>query len=122
MAIATISARGLEEAALQPPSLAARGVVITLALLGATAIGWSSVSLIDIRARGVGQVVTASQTQVVQNLEGGIVTEIKVKDGERVRRGQVLLKLNPKAAEADLKELEVTSVGLLAAGIRLEAS
>ncbi|MEB3198831.1 MAG: HlyD family type I secretion periplasmic adaptor subunit [Candidatus Sericytochromatia bacterium] len=117
----SISARGLEEAALQPPSLVARGIVLSLAALGAVAIGWSAVSLIDIRAKGVGQVVTASQNQVVQNLEGGIVTEILARDGDLVQRGQVLVRLNPKAAKADLSELEVNAVGLLAAGIRLEA-
>lgn len=121
MAITTLSARGLEEAALRPPSLAARGVVLALAGLCAAAVGWSATSLIDIRARGVGQIVTASQTQVVQNLEGGIITDINVRAGATVKRGQVLVRLSPKAAEAELKELEVTAVGLLAAGIRLEA-
>ena len=121
MAITTLSARGLEEAALRPPSLAARGVVVALAGLCASAIAWSATSMIDIRARGVGQIVTASQNQVVQNLEGGIVTDINVRAGDTVKRGQVLFKLSPKAAAAGLEELEATAVGLLAAGIRLEA-
>jgi adhesin transport system membrane fusion protein len=54
-------------------------------------------------------------------LEGGIITDIKVRAGDTVKRGQVLVRLNPKAAQADLSELEVNAVGLLAAGIRLEA-
>ncbi|MEB3284873.1 MAG: HlyD family type I secretion periplasmic adaptor subunit [Candidatus Sericytochromatia bacterium] len=116
-----LSARGLEEAALARPSFAARSLVLSLTVLGVSMIVWSSNSLIDIRARGVGQVVTPSQTQVVQNLEGGIITDIQVRAGDTVKRGQVLVRLNPKAAQADLSELEVNAVGLLAAGIRLEA-
>lgn len=118
---APTSARGLEEAALRPPSIAARGVVLTLATLGAAALAWSATSEIDIRARGVGQIVTSSQTQLIQNLEGGIIEAIKVRNGDTVKRGQVLVRLNPKAAKAELEELEVTAVSLLAAGIRLEA-
>lgn len=115
------SARGLSEQALKPPALAARGIVLVLVAVGVAAITWSAMFEIDIRARGMGQVVTASQTQVVQNLEGGIVTAIDAHNGDVVKAGQVLLKLDPKSLVGELTELQATSVGLLAAGIRLDA-
>jgi adhesin transport system membrane fusion protein len=115
------SARGLAEDALHGPSWTERSVVLVLAGLAASALAWSAVSEIDIRARGTGQVVTASATQVVQHLEGGIVTEIKVKNGDHVKRGQLLVRLSPTNVQGELKEIEAQSVGLLAAAIRLEA-
>ena len=115
------SAQGHFEAALKPPSRAARGMVLAIAVAVAAGIGWASFSDLDIRARGTGQIVTVSQTQVVQNLEGGIVTDIRVKNGDTVKQGQVLIKLDPQTLKGELTEIDATSVGLEVGAIRLQA-
>lgn len=118
---ATLSARSLEEAALRPPTVVIRALIVGFAGLGLAALVWAAACEIDIRARGSGQIVTASQTQVVQNLEGGIVTDIKVRNGDVVQPGQILVQLSPMGLQADLKDREATAAGLQAAVIRLEA-
>ena len=52
--------------------------------------------------RGEGKVITASQTQFVQNLEGGIIDKILVHEGDRVKKDQVLFQLDPRALRLGL--------------------
>lgn len=117
----SLSARSLEERALKRPSLVTRTFVVALAALGAAGVAWAAAFEIDIRARGSGQIVTASQTQVVQNLEGGIVTDIRVKNGDVVKPGQLLVRLDPKGLQAELSDRRANAAGLKAAIVRLEA-
>jgi adhesin transport system membrane fusion protein len=115
------SALALEEHALKGPGRTSRLFVATTLLMLACTTIWAARCPIDIRARGQGAVVTASQNQVVQNLEGGIVTEIKVRNGDTVKRGQLLVKLSPTALEAELKDRQANAAGLKAAIARLGA-
>ena len=54
---------------------------------------WASFAEVDEITRGSGKVIPYGQNQVIQNLEGGIVEAILVHEGERVKKGQVLLKI-----------------------------
>ena len=71
---------------------------------------WASIAKIDEIARGSGKVVPNGQNQIVQNLEGGIVSEILIKEGDLVEKDQVLIKIsneksNSTAASNELKSL-----------------
>jgi adhesin transport system membrane fusion protein len=55
---------------------------------------WASLTVIEEVTRGEGKVIPSSKVQVIQNLEGGIVKNILVDEGETVRRGQILMELS----------------------------
>lgn len=55
---------------------------------------WASFASIDEITRGSGKVIPFGQNQVIQNLEGGIVESILINEGQRVKEGQVILKIN----------------------------
>ena len=55
---------------------------------------WASFASIDEVTRGNGKVIPYGQNQVIQNLEGGIVESILVHEGEKVKKGQILLKID----------------------------
>jgi len=57
-------------------------------------ITWASFANIDELTRGNGKVIPYGQNQVIQNLEGGIVESILVHEGQEVKKGEVLLKIN----------------------------
>lgn len=107
--------------ALKGPRRAA--VLLLLALVATVAAGlvWASQAEIDEVTRGPGKVVPASEVQVAQNLEGGIVAEILVAAGQTVEAGQVLLRIDDTGADASLQELRETAWGLEAAIARLVA-
>lgn len=71
----------------------------------ALAILWGSITEIKELARANGEVTPAGQVQLVQHLEGGIVAELLVSEGEIVDAGQPLVRLQPIAAEGDLGQL-----------------
>ena len=57
-------------------------------------IVWAYLSEIDALTRGQGKVIPTHQIQVIQNLEGGIVSEILVHDGDIVKKGDILIKID----------------------------
>jgi len=84
-------------------------------------IVWMSFAKIDEATRGDGAVIPSGQIQTVQNLEGGIIKEILVKQGDIVEAGQELLQIDNTGVFATLGEKEQRRLFLLGAIARLTA-
>ncbi len=82
---------------------------------------WAMVGKLDIVSTANGKVVPSSQVKHIQHLEGGIVSEIKVREGDRVKKGQVLAALEQTATGADVNELQSRIISLKFDILRLEA-
>lgn len=84
-----------------PPHPAPRRTAIAICALFAIALGWSIVGEVDVVAVAPGRVVVREGTKLVQPSETAVVRAIHVRDGDRVRAGQVLVELDTTAASAD---------------------
>ncbi|MEX0338385.1 MAG: HlyD family type I secretion periplasmic adaptor subunit [Arenibacterium sp.] len=82
---------------------------------------WAAMFEIEEATQATGQVVPASQLQVVQSLEGGIVRTIEIREGDLVEEGQVLMQIDDTSARAQRGELLEREAGLLAEEVRLHA-
>lgn len=82
---------------------------------------WAAKFEIEEATQALGQVVPASQLQVVQSLEGGIVRSIDVREGDLVEEGQVLMQIDDTTARAQRGELLQREAGLMAEEVRLRA-
>lgn len=89
-----------------PPPPLGHGVLYTLLALLVALLAWSVLGKLDIVAVAQGKLVPESFLKIVQPSEAGIVREILVKEGETVREGQVLMRMDSVASEADGKTLE----------------
>jgi adhesin transport system membrane fusion protein len=67
---------------------------------------WAAFSRLDIATQSMGEVAPSDQVQKVQHLEGGIVREIHVKEGQRVKKGDPLVELEGISAMTDKRELD----------------
>jgi hypothetical protein len=76
---------------------------------------------IDMVVRGSGRIVASEHNQVIQHLEGGIVSAILVREGAVVKKGQTLISIADVRANADLGEGRVKILGLRAKIARLSA-
>lgn len=84
-------------------------------------ITWASFAELDERTRGIGRVIPSRQIQVVQNLEGGIIKEIYVREGESVKQGQVLVTIDDTGAGSSFAESKTMIEELAARAARLRA-
>lgn len=82
---------------------------------------WASIAEIDQVVRGHGKVIPSRQVQVLQSLEGGVVSEIHISEGDIVDKGQLLIKLDDTQVAAALRENEVHCMEHRATAARLEA-
>lgn len=82
---------------------------------------WAYFAQIDEIARGDGDIVPSGENQMIQNLEGGIVEEILVKEGESVEKGQLLVKINNEKSKSSLSTNEIKADALEAMIVRLRA-
>jgi multidrug efflux pump subunit AcrA (membrane-fusion protein) len=100
---------------------------LTLAVLYCTAIflviavGWASWATLDEVVVGTGKVIPSSQIQVIQNLEGGILAELTVAEGQVVNKDQVLLRIDDTRFTSSYREAQVKRLALLASIARLTA-
>lgn len=82
---------------------------------------WASIAKVDVIVRTEGRVVPAGKSQIVQHLEGGIVRNILVHEGELVKSGQVLLELSDIQARSSLDQEQSKSSTLRGREARLIA-
>ena len=84
-----------------PVHPAPRRLAYALMALFALALLWSIVGEVDIVAVAPGRIVVSDGTKLIQPLEASVVKAVRVKDGDRVTAGQVLIELDPTMASAD---------------------
>lgn len=82
---------------------------------------WASSAKLDEVAVAMGEVIPQQQLQVVQHLEGGVIEEILVQEGDLVMEGQALMQLNLAGAGINREELQIRLDGLYLAKARLVA-
>src|SRR5215469_11324529 len=80
----------------RPAMLGYAIIVFTFFVLG----GWSAVAKLDAAVVAQGVVTNENNKKTVQHLEGGIVREIFVHEGQKVEKGQVLFRIDPIPAQA----------------------
>ena len=90
-----------------------------IAILGF--LTWANFALIDEIARGDGEIIPSGENQMIQNLEGGIVDEILVTEGQEVKKGQILLKIDNKKSASSYSSNAVRADALQAKIARLRA-
>ena len=82
---------------------------------------WANFALIDEIARGDGEIIPSGENQLIQNLEGGIVKQILVHEGQEVVKGQVLIKIDNKKSTSSFSSNAVKADALQAKIARLRA-
>lgn len=95
--------------------------ILTCAVLLLALVVWSYFATIDMVVRGSGRIVASEHNQVIQHLEGGIVSAILVREGAAVKKGQTLISIADVRANSDLGEGRIKIMGLRARVARLSA-
>ncbi|WP_178861948.1 HlyD family type I secretion periplasmic adaptor subunit [Thiomicrorhabdus cannonii] len=111
----------LSQATLEKPTRASQMVVWVILLVIIWLLVWANFAELDKIVRGEGKVVPSSQIQVVQNLEGGIIEEIFVHPGDKVRKGDILIKLDNTQFASTFGESKIRGMQLKARSERLKA-
>lgn len=106
---------------LAPPPRRLDALVLCLVALVGAFVLWAALARIEEVTTGTGRVVPASKLQVVQNLEGGIVREVLIREGAKVAAGETLLRIDPTQAGSSLGETQEKIDGYAALAARLEA-
>jgi membrane fusion protein, adhesin transport system len=99
-------------------------VVWICAAAFASLFAWASLASLDEVVRGVGQVTSRTPTQVIQNLEGGIISSLLVAEGDLVNDGQTVARIDATLYESEFEELQGqrTALSLRIARLAAEAN
>ncbi len=110
-----------DRAILDQEPLRARLLVKSLGVVLILAILWAGLSEVDEITRGEGKVIPSKQLQVMQSLDGGVVSEILVQEGQVVEPGQIVVNIDTTRFDSSVKENRVQYLALLARAARLRA-
>ena len=100
---------------------ASRYLVWATALTLIAALAWAALFKLDEVTRGQGKIIPASREQLVQSLDAGILTELLVREGDAVEKGQVLLRIDDARAGPVFREAKEKWLALSAQAARLRA-
>jgi adhesin transport system membrane fusion protein len=99
----------------------AQTIVRAAVLVVAALLLWAALARVDEVTRGDARVIPSRQLQVVQSLDGGVVAEILVTEGQLVEADQLLLRVDETRATSGMRESEAQGVALRARTARLRA-
>jgi HlyD family secretion protein len=88
-----------------PPARLPRAVLYTVSILFTILLTWAIFGKLDIIASAEGHLIPETYIKIVQPADAGIVQEILVKEGEQVKQGQVLMRMDTQLANADSKTI-----------------
>src|SRR5215475_2244208 len=84
-----------------PPSPIGRAILWTILAVFTTGILWATLGWIDIVATAQGKIIPSGYSKIIQPYETGVIASIHVQDGQIVKRGDVLIELDPTQNRAD---------------------
>ena len=113
--------RSLSAAVLEDTPSRLRSVLLFWIITVVFLLLWAGFSSIDELVRGEGQVVPGGENQMIQHLEGGIVNDILVKEGQKVKADDVLLKVENVKSSSTYESSQYKSAEVRAKIIRLRA-
>ncbi len=96
-------------------------LLYAVTLVVASLIAWANYAKLDERTQGTGRLIPSQQIQVIQNLEGGIIKEIKVVEGDAVKKGQILVIIDSTGAGSSFEEGQSVINELRARTVRFSA-
>jgi membrane fusion protein, adhesin transport system len=108
-------------AMLRQEPLRARFLLRSIGVVFVLFIVWAALAQLDEVTRGEGRVIPSKQLQVLQSIDGGLVSEILVREGEIVEIDQLLIKIDETRFVSSVKENRAQYLGLLARAARLRA-
>lgn len=108
-------------AQLQQEPLRARRLLRLVAVLVVVLFVWAAYAEIDTVTKGEARVIPTRQVQIIQSVDGGVVEEIAIKEGDVVQIGQLLLRIDRTRFTSNLQESRVSQSALEAKILRLQA-
>jgi len=111
----------LEAAHHMRPNKAAIALFLSIIALVTCAFFWMAHSKVEEITRAQGSVVPSQDIQVVQSLEGGVLEELRVREGQQVKKGDILLRISDVQFSSQERGTEARTLSLRAKRARLEA-
>lgn len=121
LAPGTAAPGGFEAVLARQRTRRAQTIVRTAVCVVLLLIVWAALARVDEVTRGDGKVIPSKQLQVIQSLDGGVVSEILVQEGQVVEAGQLLLRIDETRATSGVRESAAQSFSLQARQARLRA-
>lgn len=105
-----------------PPSPVGRAVTYSIIAIFVATLTWSCFGTVDIVSVAPGKIVPSDRTKIIQPFETGLVRAIRVKDGQTVKAGDVLVELDPTVNEATADQVKRDYMGARLTVARLRAA
>ncbi|MBE7374042.1 HlyD family type I secretion periplasmic adaptor subunit [Pseudomonas lopnurensis] len=113
--------RDAEQALENQRILRARGLLYGIVLTFLALLVWAAFASVDEVTRGEGKIIPSRQLQIVQSVDGGVVEEVFVREGDAVDKGDLLVRIDPTRFVASFQESSVRVFALRAKVERLNA-
>ena len=113
--------RDVRQATLLKNTPVANLIILVIVLFFVVALIWAKYAIIDENTMAEGKVIPSSQIKYIQNLEGGIIEEIPVSEGQTVEKGQVIAQLDDVQFSQAYREKKARYYSIIADMARLEA-
>jgi adhesin transport system membrane fusion protein len=110
-----------EQAILEQEPLRAKRLLYGIASVVVLLVAWAYVAEIDTVTRGQGKVIPSRQVQILGSQDGGVITDIMVREGDLAAKGQLLIKLDPTRSNSSFGENRAQLIGLQVKAARLSA-